>query len=190
MRKPLIAALCLAVPLVALAVTVEGNTYAGTATVEGKTLKLVGAGLREKWLFDVYTMGVYTESGSCDTRKLIRADEAKYLRIDMLRDVSAKKMGSTLAESFGQHMPENASAELKQQVKRFRDYFKDECTEGTVIEMYYIPGKGTVIKQSHKQLGPPMTGVAFQQVLFDIYFAKDTCCEGLKEDILEMCGKQ
>ena len=190
MKALLIATFCLSLPLAALAVTVEGKTYNSTATIEGKTLKLVGAGLREKWIFDVYTMGAYTESGSCDTRKLITADEAKYLRIDMLRDVPAKKMAESLGESFTSHLPKNASAELKQQVKTFRSYFKDECSKGTVIEMYYIPGQGTVIKQNKKLLGPPMTGVAFQQVLFDIYFAKNTCCEGLKEDILEMCGKR
>ena len=187
MRRAIIAMLVVLVPVVGLAVTVEGKHYARTVTIEGKTLKLIGAGLREKWFFDVYTMGAYTESGRCDIKSLIEADEPKYLRIDMLRDVSAEKMGSSLAESFGKHLPSNATAELKQQVKTFRGYFKDECSEGTVIEMYYIPGKGTMIKQNGLRLGPPMTGVVFQQVLFDIYFAKDTCCDGLKEMILKSC---
>ena len=94
MKKLLAACVALCLPLVALAVTVEGNTYPKTVTIEGKTLKLVGAGLREKWVFDVYTMGAYTESGSCNTSTLITANEPKCLRINMLRDVSAEKIGA------------------------------------------------------------------------------------------------
>ena len=167
--------------------TVEGKSYKSQITVEGKTLKLVGAGLREKWFFDVYTMAVYSESGKCDLKGLIDADELKYLRLDMLRDVSAEKMSSTLAESFGKHMPKGASQELKEQIKTFKGYFKDECKEGVVLEMYYVPGKGTVIKQDGKQLGPPLEGKDFGKVLFDIYFGKDTCCEDLMEQIKKSC---
>ncbi|NOZ85958.1 MAG: hypothetical protein GXP49_06800 [Deltaproteobacteria bacterium] len=168
-------------------VKVEGKSYAPTINLEGKTLKLVGAGLREKWFFDVYTMGVYSESGKCDAKDLIDTDQVKYLRLDMLRDVSAEKMSSTLAESFGKHMPNGASPKLKEQVKTFKGYFKDECKEGVVLEMYYVPGKGTIIKQDGKQLGPPLEGKDFGRILFDIYFGKNTCCDDLIEQIMKTC---
>jgi hypothetical protein len=187
----LFAALLLAPALaLALGVTVEGTRYPTTVTVEGKTLKLVGAGLREKWFFDVYTMGAYTESGKCDTRAIIKDQEVKYLRMNMHRDVSAEKMSSTISESFEEHMPKGASAELKRQRKTFEGYFKDECTEGSVLEFIYVPGTGTILKQNGKKLGPPLTGKAFQEVLWDIYFGKDTCCEDLLEQILETCKKK
>lgn len=190
MKKLVLVALSILVPATALALTVEGTRYEDTATVEGKTLKLVGAGLREKWFFDVYTMGVYTESGTCDPVKLIKADEVKYLRLNMHRDVSAEKMSSTIGESFEEHMPKNASSELKQQRKTFESYFKNECKEGNVIEFIYVPGKGTIMKQNGKTMGPVLAGKAFQEVLWDIYFGKDTCCDDLVEDIIESCKKK
>jgi hypothetical protein len=180
----------LVAPALALGVTVEGTRYPDTVTVEGHTLNLVGAGLREKWFFDVYTMGAYTPSGKCDTRAIIKDEEVKYLRLDMHRDVSAEKMSSTIGESFEEHMPKGASAELKKQRKTFEGYFKDECSEGTVLEFVYVPGTGTILKQNGKKLGPPIEGKAFQEVLWDIYFGKDTCCEDLLEQILETCKKK
>jgi hypothetical protein len=190
MKKWTLVAIAILVPALALAITVEGTKYENTVNIEGKTLKLVGAGLREKWFFDVYTMGVYTESGSCNTSQLIKTDEVKYLRLDMHRDVSAEKMSSTIGESFEEHMPKNASAELKQQRKTFESYFKKECKEGNVLEFTYVPGKGTSLKQNGASMGPVLTGKAFQEVLWDIYFGKDTCCDDLKEQILETCKKK
>jgi hypothetical protein len=107
----------------------------------------------------------------------------------MKRDVSAEKMSSTIGESFEEHMPANASAELKRQRRTFESYFKDECTEGTKLEFIYLPGTGTILKQNGKRMGPPLKGVEFHRVLWDIYFGRDTCCDDLKEQILETCKK-
>ena len=185
------AALAIAVlwsmPSAAPGLTVQDKEYQATVTEGGKTLKLVGAGVRKKWGFKVYTMGAYSESGSCDAESIVGKDEAKYLRLVMLRNVSAEKMGNTISESFKEHMPAGGSAELKQQGETFKGYFKDECSEGTVLEFTYVPGTGTTLKQNGKVLGPVLTGSAFHHVLWDIYFGKDTCCSGLKEGILETC---
>ena len=45
MRKVLLTLLCLVVPGTAQTVEVEGKKFDKTATIEGKTLKLIGAGL-------------------------------------------------------------------------------------------------------------------------------------------------
>lgn len=182
----LLAAL-MAVPTFAFALNVEGNEYAQTTTVEGKTLKLVGAGLREKWFFNVYTMGQYTESGACGAKAQYAKDEVRYFRIDMLRDVSAEKMASTLKEAFDNNLTADAPAELKKQVNTFTSYFKKECTKGTKLEFAYIPGTGTTLKQNGKNLGPAIPGKAFADLLWSCYFGNKTCCKDLKKQILGTC---
>ena len=99
-------------------------------------------------------------------------------------------MSSSIGESFEEHMSKNASPELKKQRKTFESYFKSECTKGTRLEFTYLPGAGTKFKQNGKLMGPPLKGKAFHQVLWDIYFGKDTCCDGLKKQILEVCRKR
>ncbi len=182
-----IAVLCLLPSGFASGLTVEGKNYPATISKQGKDLKLIGAGLREKWFFDVYAMGAYSESKACAVTDIVNKDEAKMLRLDLLRDVSAEKMATTIGESFEEHMPKNASPELKKQRKTFASYFKKECTEGTVLEFIYVPGQGTFLFQDGKEMGPVMKGKDFHVVLWDIYFGKETCCDDLKEDILKTC---
>jgi Chalcone isomerase-like len=167
--------------------TVEGNSYSKSVTIEGNSLKLIGAGLREKWVFDVYTLAQYTTSGACGAKAQINKDEVKYIRIDMLRDVDAQKMATTLKEAFDNNTPASASAELKKQVNTFTGYFKKACTKGTKLEFLYIPGKGTSLKQNGKKLGPIVSGKAFADVLWGCYFSGKTCCPDLKKQILSNC---
>jgi len=174
----------------ASSLTVEGKKYPSTVTIEGKKLNLAGAGVRKKWFFKVYTMGAYTETKSCNTSSLINKDEVKYLRINMLRDVSAEKMASTLGEAFTNNLPDGASQKLKDQIKKFQSYFKTECKENTVIEIVYVPGKGTTLRINNRQQGAPIEGQDFSKVVWNCYFSSKTCCDGLKSEILESCKKK
>ncbi|MCP4679549.1 MAG: hypothetical protein GY854_29475 [Deltaproteobacteria bacterium] len=183
----LLSTMLILAPTAALTLTVEGNSYPDTVSVAGKTLKLVGAGLREKWVFDVYTMAAYSERGSCGAGAQIKKDEVKYLRLDMLRTVDAEKMASTLKEAFDNNTPANASQVLKDMVNTFTGYFKKACTKGTKLEFTYVPGKGTSLKQNGKSLGPNIKGKDFADVLWGCYFSKKTCCPDLKKQILSHC---
>jgi hypothetical protein len=176
-------------PALTWALTVEGNNYPDTVTVEGQSLKLVGAGLREKWFFNVYTLGAYSKSGTCGAGAQINNDEVKYIRIDMLRDVDAEKMASTLKEAFDNNTPQNASTALKNKVNTFVSYFKKECTKGTKLEFIYVPGRGTMLKQNGSEMGPVIEGKNFADVLWSCYFSPKTCCEDLKDQILKSCNK-
>jgi hypothetical protein len=192
MRLSLVLAAFLVMPCVAAparAVTVKGRDYGATVSVEGRTLKLVGAGLRKKWGFPVYAMGVYTESGACDPALVVDQDEVKYLKLDFLRDVTAEKMSSTIGESFDKHLAGGASEELKNQKALFLNSLKDDLNEGTVLEFVYVPGKGTTVRQNGRQIGTTYSGKGFAHVLWDIYFGPRTCCEGLKDDVFSSCGK-
>ena len=169
-------------------VKVEGRRFAESVTVEGRELKLIGAGLREKLLFDIYALGAYTESGRCERGVLVGADERKHLRIDLLMDLPGERLGKSMAEALGRHTPAGASAQLRQQVVTFQGYFQGDYPKGTVISVSYIPGRGTLTLRNGKPLGPPMPGVGFQRLLFDVYFGPKACCAGLLEDIMGHCG--
>ncbi len=168
-------------------VTVSGHTYAVTLPSGQTTLKLIGAGLRKKWFVDVYVLAAYTESGRCSPQTIIDAEEPKYLRIDMLRDVSAEKMASTIGEAFAAHMPADARPELKAQRDAFLASLREKLTTGTALDFTYVPGQGTVVRQNGRQLGETLVGPAFAHVLWDIYLGPESCCKGTKEQILRSC---
>lgn len=169
------------------ALSVEGKQFDPTIAVGGRTLKLLGAGLREKGWIDVYVLGAYTESGRCDAKSIIGDDEVKYLRFEMLRNVKGTKMASTIADAFDEAIPADADQQLRSQREVFKSYFKNEIEKSQVLEFTYEPHEGVTFGHDGKRLGPPLTGKAFQEALWSIYFGSKTCCQELRDQILERC---
>ncbi len=182
-------AAALATAGLASAPTLERWKYPKTVEVAGRTLELIGAGLREKWFFDVYTLGAYSESGTCDTLGVISADEVRYIRIDLLRNVSAENMAKALGKAFERNTPADASVDLRIQIETFLSYFQQDLIRGASLELTYVPGPGTTLKQNGEQQGAVTPGKAFADVLWSSYFGSKTCCPGLKAQILSHCSK-
>jgi len=189
-RLVLVAAMLLT-PLSADALTVEGKEYPPTMEVEGRTLKLVGAGVREKTIFkiDIYTMGVYFENMTCNHLKLIHTDEAKVIFMDFVRDIPGDKMMANLKGNFEQRLSDDATEELKKKVRDFVGIFREEIKDKTRVKVVYVPGKGTSTFINGKQQGPIVPGRDFQKVMWSIWFDGDTCCPYLLEDIDRTCRR-
>ena len=167
------------------------NRYPDTVEAGGQTLTLVGAGLRERWWFDVYTMGAYAERRSCDPQMLIATDRAKSLRIDLLRDVAAKTMASALEDAFERNLPPNVPPGLQSQIDTFLGYFRKDLEKGDRIELTYVPGVGTALIQNQEQQGWTLEGEGegLADLLWSSYFSVSTCCAGLKKQILAQCSQ-
>ena len=154
-----------------------------------KELKLIGAGTRVKWFFDVYVMAAYAENKSCSEKQLISTDMDKYISITMLRDVSAEKMGSALEDTLGENLDKNSSEKLKSQVKTLRSFFTSDLKRRQVIEFNYIKGKGTKTFVNGEQVGTTLEGLEFNQLLWKSYFGKKACCKTLKKEVMAACKK-
>ena len=167
---------------------VKGNEYPSTLEVAGERLALLGAGLREKWWFDMYTMAAYSESGACHAGLAIATDEIKHIRIDMLRDLTADKMAGALRKALARNLQEDASADLRAQVETLLSYFQQDLAAGASLELTYVPGAGTTLWQNGTQQGAVQPGKALADALWSCYFSSRTCCPGLKAEILASCA--
>src|SRR4051794_16141676 len=92
-------AVVLALPAAA-AKEVSGVQFPDTLKVEGKELKLNGAGLRKKFVFHVYAAGLYVEKTSQSAQQLIESDQVKRVRMSMLRDLDKKAIAEAIVEGF------------------------------------------------------------------------------------------
>jgi hypothetical protein len=176
-------------PGVGRALKEGGNHYPARLVVEGRQLELVGAGTREVTFMniDVYTMGVYSEQASCESRQLVQQDVAKLIQMDFLRDVPGGKMASGLSETFERRTPKDASPELRAQIRTFVRLFKKDIPRGSRARILYVPGQGTTLSVAGKPLGAALPGQAFQKVLWAIWFHRDSCCPSLLEKIEQTC---
>jgi hypothetical protein len=148
-------------------IDVAGVTLAETAPVGGKTLALVGAGVRTKTFLKikVYIGGLYMENPSKDAAEVIASDQAKRM---VMHDKNSK--GSLPA--------------LKERIDQFNSYFDGSVKKGEEVVLTYLPGSGTevVIKGETKGTVP---GKDFMEALFKIWFGQFPADRGLKESILK-----
>ena len=185
----------LALSLILLMGTISPVAQAGempkTKNVAGKSLKLLGTALREFLFIDIYKLSAYSESGDCKQSAVIYNSEIKMLVLSMKKTLPKDRLVSTLRETFIDNLPAGKdNTELKNKIDVFLSYFTHDIKKGSYIEIIYLPGRGTMIKQNGDQLGSITKGKGFADLVWRSYFGPNTCCPGLKSDILSECKAQ
>ncbi len=173
----LMLALCVAAP--ALAKEAGGVQLPDTATVEGKTLKLKGAGVRTKFVFKVYAAGLYLEDPSLDAQAILSADQVRRVHLVMLRDVDKKTMADALSEGIARNSKDKLPA-LQAGINTLTSSFADSKSGDNVI-FTYIPGKGLV---GSGKVNFTVEGKDFADALFAVWLGKDPVDGGLKDGLL------
>jgi chalcone isomerase-like protein len=165
----------------AQAAEVSGVKLPDTITVEGKTLKLNGAGLRKKVVFKVYVAGLYLETPSKDAAGIVAADQVKSMRLSILRSLEAKKITEAIREGFEKNSRAQMPA-LSPRLDRFDAMFPD-VKEGDEIVMTYAPGKGTAVTARGVEKGL-IEGKDFGDALFSVWLGPNPVQEDLKAKLL------
>jgi hypothetical protein len=183
MKKTL--ALSLALPL-ALSVALSAGEVAGvrmpdTATVEGKTVKLNGMGLRTKVMFKVYVAGLFLETTSHDAAAVIAADEVKRIELSILRKLAGSQITDAISEGFERNSKAQMPA-LKARLDKLKSFIPD-VDKGDSIAMTYVPGKGTVVSVGTSEKGV-IEGKDFSDALLSVWLGPNPAQEDLKKKLL------
>lgn len=173
--------LALLVALPALAREREGVVAPPTIQVEGKTLHLMGMGLRKKLWFKVYLASLYLETPTEDPAQVIASDQVKRVQMNMLRDLDRGKIVEAVTEGFqrnsGPDMPR-----LQERLDRFLRAVPD-LRGGQTIVITYSPGKGTLIKAGGGE-EVSLAGKDFADALFSVWLGKQPVDGELKQEML------
>src|SRR6478752_2096304 len=153
-------------PASARAGEVAGVKIPDTITVEGKTLKLNGMGLRKKVMFKVYVAGLYLESPSKDAATVVSSDQVKRMQLNVMRSLKASQVTEAIEEGFEKNSKSQMGA-LKERLAKFGAMFAD-VKEGDQILMTYAPGKGTSVAVKGAQKGT-VEGKDFADALFNVW---------------------
>ena len=182
-RKSLLAALaCLSMAAaIAVAGEVAGVKMPETATIEGKTLKLNGAGLRKKMMFKVYVAGLYVENPSKDAAAVISADAVKSMRLHILRGLSGSQIGEAISDGF-HHNSKAQMGALNERLQKLNAMFP-AVVEGDQIVMTYVPGKGTMVSAKGQDKGV-IEGKDFADALFAVWLGENPVQDDLKKALL------
>ena len=172
-------AVVLALP--ATAKDVSGVKFPDTVTVEGKELKLNGAGLRKKLVFNVYAAGLYVETPSKSAQQIIESDQTKRVRMSMLRDLDKKTITEAIVDGFKKNAKDNLP-KLQQRLDTFTGAIPD-LKKGDELLLTYVPGKGTTIESKAGQK-ISVEGKDFSDALFLVWLGREPVDGSLKDGML------
>jgi hypothetical protein len=165
----------------AFAREVAGVTLPDTITVEGKALKLNGAGLRKKAIFKVYVGGLYVENASKDAATLTASDQVKRMQLSVLRSLSSQQVNEAIEEGFEKNSKSQMSA-LKPRLAKLATMIPN-VEKGDEILLTYVPGRGTVVSAKGAEKGV-IEGKDFADALFAVWLGPNPVQEDLKKALL------
>jgi hypothetical protein len=177
-KTTLAAALLFAACTVAPAAEVSGVNVPDTATVDGKALKLNGAGLRKKAIFKVYVAGLYVENPTHDAAALLSSNQVKSMRLRMMRSVKGKQIAESIQEGFDRNSKAQQD-KLKDRLGKFTAMIPD-VEEGDEIAMTWVPDHGTRVSVRGTDRGT-IEGRDFADALFAVWLGPDPVQEDLKK---------
>ena len=179
-----LAILCCAVATaVALAGEAAGVKMADTMTVEGKTLKLNGIGLRKKMMFKVYVGSLWVPA-KATTPAAVFAKAPRRVQLNMLRDVSAEQMTEALADGVKQGNSPADVAAVKAQTDQLATILKSagQLKEGNVLAFDFVDGATVVLVNGAAKGTIP--GEAFNKALLNAWLGDDPVQGDLKKAML------
>ncbi len=169
--------------------TFQAQTKVGDATLpntvsfNGESLTINGAGIREKFFFDIYAGGLYLKQKSSNAIAIAEADETMAIKLHILSGMmSREKMAGALKEGFDKATNGNI-APLKVRIEKFIGFIKDEIEVDQIYDIVYEKGKGSVIYKDGDQKGL-IEGLDFKKALFKIWLGDKPADKGLKKEML------
>lgn len=181
----------LALSLGALARSVEGHTYDEQLSLEGKPLRLNGAGVRSVAWFKGFTVGLWVGQRSGDAQQLMSQDGPKRLRMALLVDnINADYLAKALHDGMVKRV---SPAEVQRMAPRmdllatqiralgsFRDNDK--------IDLDFVPGLGLQLRLNGAKRGEPIPGADLYAAILSIYIGEQPVDKKLKPLLLGGSG--
>ena len=170
----------------AAAATVGGQAFDDSIRVQGKELRLNGAGVRYKLIFSVYSAGLYLGEKRRQPAEIYAVPGPKRLRIVMLRGVDADEFGQAFLAGIEQNADKAERARLAEPLARFGQLFTTipELKKGDTLALDFIPGQGTSVSLNGKQVGELIAEPSFYTMLLKIWLGERPADAKLKSALL------
>jgi hypothetical protein len=164
------------------AAEISGIKLPDQVTLEGKTLKLNGAGLRQATILkvNVYAAGLYLENTSGNADAIANSDQPKSIEMVFMRDVSAKQMAEAFQEGFEKNCVADC-AKLKPDIGKLQGLMKD-MKKGETMAYHFLPDKVEVMIRGQK--AGSIGDKGFSQQLIRCWLGKNPPNAGLKKGLL------
>lgn len=163
---------------------VNGIVMPNVIKVDGKYLKLNGAGVREKMFLDLYIGALYLEKKTSNAQEIIDGDSYMSIKMRVISGmVTRENMEEAIREGFKKATGNNTKSIDSKINDLLNKGFAGDIEKGDVFDLEYIPGKGTHLKKNGKTL-VVISGLEFKKALFGIWLCNQPADANLKKKML------
>lgn len=146
-------------------------------------LLLNGAGIRTKFIFDIYIGSLYLEKKTHSAEEIYNLAGEKRISMRFLySEVSKEKLINGWNNGFESNLTDDERVKFKSQIDQFNNLFVS-VKKGDVINLNFIPTTGTHVVMNGKIMGL-VEGDAFFNALLKIWLGKVPADSDLKEAML------
>ncbi|MEM7293301.1 MAG: chalcone isomerase family protein [Pseudomonadota bacterium] len=154
-----------------------------TAQVGDQALVLNGAGIRSKFIFDIYVIGLYLPAAQSDASAILSAPPTNRVHMHIVYDKVEK---AQFEESFQEGLEDNLSddelAALSDKIASFTSLFGD-VVENDIVQFDFNAQSGTDVIVNGETIGS-IPGADFNAALLSIWIGDEPLTRKLKGQLL------
>jgi len=169
----------------AYSVEIEGIIFNDQISLNDtkQVLTLNGAGLRQKFFFNIYAAGLYVETTSQDVDTLLNQNGSKLFVMHILyTEIEQDEMVNSTIDSFKKNLTATEYLTLEPRIKSFSTQYQTVKT-GDILIYDYTPNKGTRFSINNTLKGVTY-GSDFNTALLKIWLGNKPASKDLKNDLL------
>lgn len=184
-----VAALALATlasqPALAQSTEIDKVSLPNTTSVGGQSATLNGMGMRSRFGFRVYVIGLYLPKKTNNAREAITMPGAKRVHLTLRREINNTELGNAFLKGIRDNVPPAEIQRLGVQLVQFGQFFGSipALKAGDTIVLDLLPGKGMNLIINGKQVGD-VAGDEFNSALLRIWLGDKPVQADLKDLLL------
>jgi hypothetical protein len=172
-------------PALAQTTEIDKVSLPNAATVGGQSTVLNGMGMRTRFSFRVYVIGLYLPRKTTNAREAITMPGAKRVHMTLRREVNNRELGDAFLKGIRDNVPPAEIQRLGVQLVQFGQFFGSipALKPGDTIVLDLLPGKGMNLIINGKQVGD-VAGDEFNSALLRIWLGDKPVQADLKDLLL------
>ena len=146
-------------------------------------LVLNGAGIRSKFIFDIYVGALYLEKKQNNADAIYTQTGEKRVSMHFLYDeISKEKLTNAWSDGFNNNHSSEELGKLNTRITQFNNLFT-AAKKGDVISLNLLPGKGTTVVVNNTKMGT-VKGDDFFTAVLKIWLGDQPADSDLKNAML------
>jgi hypothetical protein len=185
-RGTLVAALC-ASRIASAAISGDDPVPPESTQVAGKSLRLNGTGLGQRFVFKVYAISLYLPEPRHTVEAVLGCDGPSRISILLLRDVSSREFAKAIAESVASRSDEPSiemGTEAVVEVGVAIAAQPQGLQKGDRLTIDWVPGVGTVVELNQRALIRPNADRSSYTALLKVWLGAKPADAELKSKLL------